>query len=86
MMAKSEAITAWIPSFPEIPTPQSAVWIMLTSLAPSPFPWEAVQTYGYHSPAIVSPSLEGQSVVRPQILLASIMNIFHALSRQITPV
>ena len=35
-MAKSEAITACMPSWPEIPTPMSAVWIMLTSFAPSP--------------------------------------------------
>ena len=35
-MAKSEAITACMPSMPEIPIPTSAVWIMLTSLAPSP--------------------------------------------------
>ena len=34
--AKSEAITACIPSWPLIPIPMSAVWIMDTSLAPSP--------------------------------------------------
>lgn len=35
-MAKSEAITACLPSTPEIPIPTSAVWIIETSLAPSP--------------------------------------------------
>lgn len=33
---KSEAITACIPSCPEIPTPTSAIWIIDTSFAPSP--------------------------------------------------
>ncbi len=35
-MAKSLAITTCIPSYPQIPTPMWATWIMLTSLAPSP--------------------------------------------------
>ena len=34
--AKSEAITACMPSCPEMPTPMCADWIMPTSLAPSP--------------------------------------------------
>ena len=35
-MAKSLAITACMPSFPEMPTPMCAAWIIDTSLAPSP--------------------------------------------------
>lgn len=35
-IAKSAAITACVPSCPEIPTPTSAVCIILTSFAPSP--------------------------------------------------
>mmetsp|Transcript_17782 Transcript_17782/g.50054 ORF Transcript_17782/g.50054 Transcript_17782/m.50054 type:complete len:218 (+) Transcript_17782:190-843(+) len=35
-MTKSEAITACMPSFPRMPTPTWAAWIMATSLAPSP--------------------------------------------------
>lgn len=35
-MAKSEAITACLPSTPDMPIPTSAVWIIETSLAPSP--------------------------------------------------
>mmetsp|Transcript_13669 Transcript_13669/g.47220 ORF Transcript_13669/g.47220 Transcript_13669/m.47220 type:complete len:372 (-) Transcript_13669:1755-2870(-) len=37
-MAKSDAITACMPSWPLIPTPTCAAWIMPTSLAPSPMP------------------------------------------------
>lgn len=33
---KSDAITACIPSWPEMPTPTSAIWIIDTSFAPSP--------------------------------------------------
>jgi hypothetical protein len=35
-MAKSELFTACLPSFPEMPTPMWASWIMPTSFAPSP--------------------------------------------------
>lgn len=35
-MAKSEALTAWRPSLPLMPTPICASWIIATSLAPSP--------------------------------------------------
>ena len=35
---KSAAKAACIPSFPTIPTPTSAAWIMPTSLPPSPIP------------------------------------------------
>ena len=35
-MAKSEKELAWEPSLPKIPMPTCAVYIMLTSLAPSP--------------------------------------------------
>ncbi len=41
-MAKSEAITACLPSTPEIPIPTSAVWIIETSLAPSPKNYQGV--------------------------------------------
>jgi hypothetical protein len=35
-MAKSDEFAACSPSFPEIPTPTFAFWIMATSFAPSP--------------------------------------------------
>ena len=35
-IAKSALLTACLPSFPMMPTPTSAAWIIATSLAPSP--------------------------------------------------
>lgn len=48
-MAKSEAITACLPSTPEIPIPTSAVWIIETSLAPSPKNYQGMFTNFFES-------------------------------------
>lgn len=44
-MEKSEANAAYFPSFPTIPTPISAAWIIATSLPPSPIERQTFPVY-----------------------------------------
>lgn len=51
---KSEAKAACFPSFPTIPTPMSAYWIIPTSLPPSPMPKTILPVYSFTPRVIIA--------------------------------